>query len=53
MKCQPSVRLDLRPQRRPCDSRQAFTTTPTTTKMPGGMLPRNQMWFPYPGRDEL
>ncbi|OBJ25540.1 serine hydrolase domain-containing protein [Mycobacterium sp. 1245801.1] len=32
------------------DSRQAFAASPDDNEMPGGMY-RNQMWFPYPGRN--
>ena len=32
------------------DSREAFAASPDDTRMPGGMY-RNQVWFPYPGRN--
>jgi CubicO group peptidase (beta-lactamase class C family) len=32
------------------DSRQAFAASAGTNHMPGGMY-RNQVWFPYPGRN--
>jgi CubicO group peptidase (beta-lactamase class C family) len=34
------------------DSRQAFASSPTDTRMPGGMY-RNQFWFPYADRNIL
>jgi CubicO group peptidase (beta-lactamase class C family) len=34
------------------DSRQAFTSSPSDTRMPGGMY-RNQFWFPWPDRQVL
>ena len=34
------------------DSRQAFASSPSDTRMPGGMY-RNQFWFPWPDRPVL
>jgi CubicO group peptidase (beta-lactamase class C family) len=34
------------------DSREAFASSPTDTRMPGGMY-RNQFYFPWPGRQVL
>lgn len=34
------------------DSREAFASSPSDTRMPGGMY-RNQFWFPWPDREVL
>ena len=34
------------------DSREAFASSPSDTRMPGGMY-RNQFWFPWPDRQVL